>query len=180
MPDISAEEIERAYVEFVPKLLVYARKRLAIPDHAEDIVHDVICSAWMDREGLTVRTWKGFLFGAVKYRIVNDWKCHAHERDMQLPKYDDAEGVPDALCVNRTPEEEYEASVRRRLLAWAVGGLAPRPRRIVLERLDRGYITGSGSYDGDDMSLGHVSRCAEAMAFTRAKASLRSKLSCLL
>jgi DNA-directed RNA polymerase specialized sigma24 family protein len=164
MPDISAQEMEEAYVQFVGDLIVYARRRLTVPDHAEDIVHDVICDTWMDRERLTVRTWKGLLFGAVKIRILNDLRWQRRERDLEL-----TEDLPAA----EAPAKDYDANARARLLAWAVGGLTPMQKRVVLDRLDHGH--------GDAaLVAGCSSRFAEAMLFTRAKTSLRTKLSCLI
>lgn len=67
---------DQLFTHFYPGLLRYARSLLSHASHeAEDIVSDVFCSLWINRENLQIRdSIASYLYRAVKNRIINHYK----------------------------------------------------------------------------------------------------------
>ncbi|WP_199118369.1 RNA polymerase sigma-70 factor [Pedobacter sp. ASV28] len=67
---------DQLFTHFYPGLLRYAKSLLPYPtDAAEDIVSDVFCSLWVNREKIVVRdSIASYLYRAVKNRIINSYK----------------------------------------------------------------------------------------------------------
>lgn len=70
------KSFDQLFTHFYPGLLRYAKSLLSHANHeAEDIVSDVFCSLWVNRENLQVRdSIASYLYRAVKNRIINHYK----------------------------------------------------------------------------------------------------------
>ncbi len=72
------KSFDQLFTHFYPGLLRYAKSLLSYANYeAEDIVSDVFCSLWINRENLEIRdSIASYLYRAVKNKIINHYKKH--------------------------------------------------------------------------------------------------------
>ncbi len=70
------KSFDQLFTHFYPGLLRYAKSLLSYANHeAEDIVSDIFCNLWVNRESLEIRdSIASYLYRAVKNRIINHHK----------------------------------------------------------------------------------------------------------
>ncbi len=75
-----AEAFTELYDRFWKKLFALAYNRIKEKEAAEDIVHDVFTSLWMNRKKSEIKTIENYLASATKYMVLNKIKKIERER----------------------------------------------------------------------------------------------------
>jgi len=135
--DISA--FERLYVGTFEALWGFAATLLGTRDGAEDVVHDVFLDIWRRRAEWDVRgSVRGYLFGAVRYRIGTLRHRDAVGARLLEHVIDVEDGVPErsALSSSRPvpPDQLTEDADLAQRIRRAIDALPDRQRTAVLFR----------------------------------------------
>ena len=69
------EAFQAIYRKYWHPLLVVARKKLYSQENAEELIQDLFVDLWERRETIQIEELKKYLFGAVKYKILNHIKA---------------------------------------------------------------------------------------------------------
>jgi len=113
------------YELYAPSLINYAAARLASLEEARDIIHDLFVHLWEERDTIGItRSLRGFLFAAVRYRIIDHIRRNSTRReyaDRLLTLQKEIEG---------DNQELVEAKDLDRTLEKAISELPPRVREI--------------------------------------------------
>jgi RNA polymerase sigma-70 factor (family 1) len=76
----SETAFKEIYAMFWKKLFSIAYSRLNEKQEAEDVVHDVFVSLWVNRDKIEIRSLEQYLATAVKYLILTKLKKKEHQR----------------------------------------------------------------------------------------------------
>ena len=115
------------YELYAPSLINYAAARLVSLEEARDIIHDLFVHLWEERDTIGItRSLRGFLFAAVRYRIIDHIRRNSTRREyanrlLALQKE-----------IGGDNQELVEAKDLDRTLEKAIGELPPRVREIYL------------------------------------------------
>ncbi len=76
----SETAFKEIYAMFWKKLFSIAYSRLNEKQEAEDVVHDVFVSLWINRDKIRIRSLEQYLATAVKYMVLTKLKKKEHQR----------------------------------------------------------------------------------------------------
>lgn len=110
---------DRLFKQFYPGLLRYAKALIPYPsDEAEDIISDVFCNLWVNREKIIITgSVASYLYRSVKNRIINTHKKgKLNLTDIEDAPYDIADQshqVPDKLMAYKQFNEHINSLISR-------------------------------------------------------------------
>jgi RNA polymerase sigma-70 factor (family 1) len=113
------------YELYAPSLINYAAARLTSLEEARDIIHDLFVHLWEEKDVLVItRSLRGFLFAAVRYRIIDHIRRNITRREY-------AERLQTLQAeIELSNQDETEAKDLHRALEKAIDELPPRVREI--------------------------------------------------
>ncbi|HRN56556.1 MAG TPA: RNA polymerase sigma-70 factor [Agriterribacter sp.] len=109
------EAFTRVYLLYAPDLIGFAAARVSSVETAQDIVHDLFTHLWDNRATIRIReSLKGYLFAAVRYRIVDHIRKNVTRREyavMLEQLADKLVASEEAAIVSKNLQDTLEQSI---------------------------------------------------------------------
>ncbi len=147
--NVNEKTFEAIYREYWLRLYDFALAKVHDPDVAEEIVQDLFVNLWEKRRNLRITSLSGYLFVAVRNRIIDHYKQRLFSDlevvdDISAPDYplflDELENEL-KQAVGRLPDKTREIFMLNRLEGRSVGEISEMlhlPRRTVEYHITQG------------------------------------------
>lgn len=117
---------EMLYTRYAEGLMAFAASRLGTIEEARDIIHDLFVHFWEQRQETGIHTnVRGFLFAAVRYRIID----HIRKASVRERYQKQLNSLPEMVSATEEELEAKELEIKIRELA---NDLSPRVREVFL------------------------------------------------
>lgn len=129
------KSFDQLFTHFYPGLVRYARSLLSYAgNEAEDIVSDVFCSIWINRESLQIRdSIASYLYRAVKNKVIN------HYKKGKLSVVDIAEAAHDVdVQSHQLPDQLMSFKQFNERINYLVGQLPEKTRIVFMMSREEG------------------------------------------
>lgn len=112
--DLDSEAaFKRIYAAYWKKLFVIAYHRLKDKQEAEDVIHDVFVSLWMNRGRVTIRTLENYLSVAVKNQVFT--KLRKRSRVQVYAETQATEAFSEQLVINSIENKQLIGELRNEI-----------------------------------------------------------------
>jgi RNA polymerase sigma factor (sigma-70 family) len=131
---VARDALGAVYAAYFEGLWRFAFRYTRSSDTAKEIVHDVFCSLWARRRGITITSDVAvYLYGAVRHRVYKDLRHRGIVRRVEVAVEGDVIDLP---AIGRTlhPEAALEHAEVERLVGAALANVPPRDRDIATMR----------------------------------------------
>lgn len=119
---------KRIYVEFYPKLVIFANGFMKDLPEAEDIAEDVMVKIWSNRSNLSaIKNLKFYLYVATKNACLNQIRKNHKYTVSSLEDYH-----VDILGISQSPEDKMISDEKLFLIQSAIENLPPKCKFIFI------------------------------------------------